>query len=224
MKINVAAVLAGQEQRKKEGKLVPKIVINLAGKKLESGKTPMVKQVGATIDEKTNILNELEYEFTTIKKERAILSTKTFSIVDDIIKKLSKEGAAVVKAFKNGEIPVPALKDHYNAITAKSDQLEKLYDQIEYVKTHGAMPSEPTQIALPDSGQSIDAKAIHYEIRRLEDLICKTNKKIAAANGGLKAPKNPERNATWNLKLTLAKAAKEELKDKLKRMQYERKA
>jgi predicted nucleic acid-binding Zn-ribbon protein len=221
MKINVAAVLADQEQ-KKEVKPLPKIVIHQAGKKLESGKTPTVKQVGTTLDEKTTILNELEYEFTTIKKERAILSTKTFSIVDDIIKKLSKEGTAVVKAFKNGEIPVPALKDHYNAITAKSDQLEKLYDQIEYVKTHGAMPSEPTQMALPDSGQSVDAKAIHYEIRRLEDLICKTNKKIAASTGGLKAPKNPERNATWNLKLTLAKAAKEELKDRLKRMQYER--
>jgi hypothetical protein len=217
MKINVADVLA----RKKEVKPLPKILIRNDNAPVQQTEAIIRTKTGP-FTEKEAIVKELEMEFSALKKERAILSTKTFYIVDDIIKKLSKEGAAVVKAFKNGEIPVPALKDHYNAITAKSDQLEKLYDQVDYVKTHGAMPSESTQTALPDSGQSVDAKAIHYEIRRLEDLICKTNKKIAASTGGLKKPKNPERLATWNLKITLAKAAKEELKDKLKRMKYER--
>jgi hypothetical protein len=219
MKINVHAVIARQEQRKKEAKPLPKIVIHKPG--VDNSKAA-VKKAHPPRNDRDLILTELETEFAKIKKERAKLSTKTTAIVNSIISKLQKEGNAVVQAFRKGEIPVPALKEHYAAIQEMTDQLKVLYDKIEYVKANGELPKEPEPGVSVTNGESADVKAIHYEIRRLDDLICKTKDKITQATAGLKKPKNPERMATWHMKITMAEAERDELKHKLKRMRYEK--
>jgi predicted nucleic acid-binding Zn-ribbon protein len=219
MKINVHAVLAREEQRKKEAKPVPKIVIHKPG--VDNFK-PIIKKAIPPINDRELILTALETEFAKIKKERAKLSTKTTAIVNGIISKLQKEGNAVVQAFRKGEIPVPALKEHYAAIQELTDQLKVIYDKIEYVKTNGELPKEPEHGITVSNGDSPDIKAIHYEIRRLDDLICKTKDKITQATAGLKKPKNPERMATWHMKITMAEAERDEMKHKLKRMRYDK--
>jgi predicted nucleic acid-binding Zn-ribbon protein len=217
MKINVHAVLARGEQRRKEAKPLPKIVIHKPG--VDNCK-PVIKKAIPPND-RDLILTELETEFAKIKKERAKLSTKTTAIVNGIISKLQKEGNAVVLAFRKGEIPVPALKEHYVAIQELTDQLKVIYDKIEYVKSNGELPKEPEHGITVTNGEGPDVKAIHYDIRRLDDLICKTKDKITQATAGLKKPKNPERMATWHMKITMAEAERDELKHKLKRMRYE---
>jgi predicted nucleic acid-binding Zn-ribbon protein len=214
MKINVHAVLT----RNKEVKPLPKIVIHKPG----VGNHKLVIKKAPASNERDLILCELEAEFAKIKKERAKLSTKTTTIVNAIISKLQKEGNAVVQAFRKGEIPVPALKEHYAAIQELTDQLKVIYDKIEYVKTNGELPKEPEHGITVTNGDSPDIKAIHYEIRRLDDLICKTKDKMTQATAGLKKPKNPERMATWHMKITMAEAERDELKHKLKRMRYEK--
>ena len=65
-----------------------------------------------------------------------------------------------------------------------------------------------------------EANAMRHEIRRLDDMIYKTGKKMELARGGIKAPRNSDRINEWKMKIALAEARREDLKQKIKRLQY----
>jgi hypothetical protein len=218
MKINIDAVLADEARRKAEVKPLP--VVQFVSTQRTEKIPARAKVLAKQVDEKEMVLSDLWGECTKIKKERAKLSTKTSSIVDNIAKALGKEGTGVVKAFLAGDIPVPALKEHYAQIQQRTDKLKSLHDKITYVEQFGSIPSERPLVTLPDD-EGKDAKAIHYEIRRLDDLVHKTRKKMAAAKSGLKQPKNSDRFERWTIKIALAEAKRDELKKHLSRTRYE---
>ncbi len=71
------------------------------------------------------------------------------------------------------------------------------------------------------SGEGDDIKATRHDIRRLDDLIYKTNKKLEDAVGKtVKA----DRKLDWIEKKALAEAQRDELKHKIKRLEYEQRA
>jgi predicted nucleic acid-binding Zn-ribbon protein len=226
MKINVEAVLQREKERLAEVKPLPRV-------RIITDSDTLVPKPGTVspslirrstpppvLSEKDTVLKELWAEKKTVRKERDKLSTKTFFLVEDITKKLRKEGSTVVRAFQNGEIPVPALKEHYARIQAHTDKLKVLEDKIRYVEQYNALPKETPLVSI-DNGETKDIKALHYEIRRLDDLIHKCNKKIESAKSGIKKPKNSLNLEKWRLKIELADAKRTDLKQQLKRLQYE---
>lgn len=219
MKINVTAVLQREAQRAKEVKPLPKV--RIIGKDSPTPRKPAAAiRKSEPVNEKEILLKDLWNEFANIQKNRNKLSTRTAELVDDIVKKLNKEGGAVGNAFLNGEIPVPAIKEHYALIQERTDKLKVLYDKIQYVERHGKLPQEKPTVTLP-AEETGDAKALHYEIRRLDDLIHKTRKKMDAAKAGIKAPKNSARHEYWVQKIALAEAKRDDLKKQLSRIRHE---
>ena len=112
---------------------------------------------------------------------------------------------------------MPELAEHAAKIEAFTDQGAKIFDDIRYVELNGKLPS--TVPALLSLTVTADVKMIHYEIRRLDDRIYKTLKKLKDY-----APKNPSRKAIWNEKVSFDEARRTELKHKLKTLQYEARA
>jgi hypothetical protein len=227
MKIIIKQVLAQAEERKKEVKPLPKIVI---GGKLATTQSPVAKQIpketaqeakpkvkdsGARIvyhaDEKDIALKNLYGQISEIKTERGKLSTKTAHLVNFIEENLRAESPSKANAFMSGELPIAALKEHRQKIEALTDQGAALYDKIKYVEQYGRLP-EDDKPALPKDHPQADA--LTTEIRRLDKLIYKTKTKI---NGP--QPKNPSRGAMWKQKLEIAEAARELKKRQLKIIQ-----
>jgi hypothetical protein len=215
MIINVEQVLEREARRAKEEKPLPKVVIQ-GNDSLK--KKPRV--VTAPVSEKDQLLKQLWDEYATIRKNRDKLSTKTASLIDSIQGKLRKEGSVVVKAFMNGEIPVPAVKEHYALIQERTEKLKVLFDKIRYVEQYGALPTDAPLVQNVGPVDDTDINALHYQIRRLDDLIHKSNKKLEQAKSGLKAPKNSRNMEKWKLKIELDEAKRTDLRQKLKRLQY----
>lgn len=239
MKINVQQVLARDEAKKHEVAPLPKVILRKefpAIRKEEPvirktssviepvrKENPAIRKNGddynyAVVDEALLINNEallrpLWEEMSAIKTQRGILSTRTAYLVTEIANKMLQESPARAADFMAGEIPSPELKEHYDKIQSLTDQATAVWDKIQYVEQYGKLPGEPEAPALEVNEQEVSA--LIYEIRRLDDRIHKTSKKLK----GVK-PKNPSRLAMWNQKLALDEASRIELKRKLKALQY----
>jgi hypothetical protein len=221
MKLNVNAVLTREAEKKAEVKPLPKVKIQsgppkratVAVKPMHPGKD---KSTTPATSDKDILLRDLWCEMSSIKKARGKLSTRTAYLVKELEEKLRKENPAAAEAFLIGELTMSELKDHYAKIQAYIEQGTAVFDKIRHVDQYGTLPAA-APVLLRESDTQVDA--VHHEIRRLDDLIYKTNKKLTTGK-----PKNKERIGTWREKLALAEARRDDLKHKLKTMQYEARA
>jgi hypothetical protein len=222
MKLNIKTVLAREQERKNEVKPLPKIRVGetaTSAPPRENSTPPLAPPlITATIpiappSDKEGLLADLRNRFTEVKKVRAKLSTRTAHLVQELHDRLMKEGPAMANAFMAGELSMPELRQHYTEIQSLSDRALKLYDDIHYVELNGTLPSA----AIPSILSEVPAevKAVQYEIRRLDDLIHKTGKKLKDGK-----PKNVDRVNVWKQKIALAIVKRDDLQAKLKRMQY----
>lgn len=156
--------------------------------------------------------DEVWGEMVRVKKERDIISTRTARMVEEITDKLQKESPALANEFLAGNLPMPELAEQYEAIQALTDQAIALYDKTQHQDRYGSLG---TALAAKKE-TSHDVMAIQHQIRRLDDSIYKTRKKLTTGK-----PKNPSRVAMWNEKIALDEARRNDLKAQLKRLQYE---
>jgi hypothetical protein len=164
------------------------------------------------------LITQLESERHSIMLERKKLSTRTASLVDEVYRQIKgKEGAAAADEFMKGNISSTQLRDHYSKIQGFTDSLVSIYDHIEYVKQNGKLPDADPVVSLIKE-ESQDVAAITWEIRRLDDLIYKLNKKLVNANSGIKKPKNSDRTNTWRTTMAMAEAKRDDLKLKRKQL------
>lgn len=219
--INVKAVLAAEKEREGKPKPLPKVDFGNKPKTTPSHPpSPLPNGEGPEV--KPPALTDLEHTYARILKERKILSTQTHRLVAEVASKLAMESPGLAKEFVEGRMGMPEIKDHYARIQDKSDQLLALFDQISHVKRYGTMPVHtPPPMSLVKIFDSPEAALLRHEIRRLDDMIFKTTKKLAAVNSGLRAPRNSDRVNDWRIKIALAEARRSDCKTKLKRMQYE---
>lgn len=155
-------------------------------------------------------------EMIRVKKERDILSSRTAKLVDDTIEALKQENPAAADAFLAGELAVEEIAEHYRAIQGLTDKAMQLYDRIEHIEKYGNEDPRKPEAAIEDDDR---VDAIKQKIRRLDDAIFKTKKKLQKGQA-----KNPARLAMWREKLSLDEARRDELKAQLKRLQYEARA
>lgn len=240
MKINVNQVLKRDAEKKQEVKPLPKVKVitrrsepgtrSEVARKILEKTPPEVKQkvkdyankvaqdankMAPESTEKDMILRALWEEISAIKTERGKLSTRTAYLVAEVAEKLMKESPATARSFMAGELPMPEIQEHYNKIEALTDQATAVWDKIKYVEQYGKLPVDPETPAPVLAEDSPEASIIHHQIRRLDDRIHKTKKKLSG-----KVPKNPSRLATWKEKLAMDEIQRDELKRKLKNVQY----
>jgi hypothetical protein len=236
MKINVAATLQAQANRQAAEKPLPKIKVKATGAlgtaqgvelmQLKGGKAiptpailPSPHLAGpprADID-KEEPLKALWLEMGEVKRARGKLSTQTAYLVDEVEKGLRAESPALADEFLKGLVPAPQLAAHYQKIQALTDQAVKLFDTIRHVEQFGTLPGEgppPSKQLLNIAQAGDDAMAMRHEIRRLDDLIYKTTKRLN------KPRAQPSKMAAdWRIKIALANARREEVKQKIKALQ-----
>lgn len=214
MKINIDQVLKQAEQRKNEPVPLPKIRVGKSSAQPDQPVKSKPLQPQAPVDQRDMILKDLWAEISDIKTDRGKLSTRTWYLVEEIKARLQQESQSKLKAFLEGELADPELVIHYSKIEALTDRAAEVYEKIKYVEQYGKLPEAPKP-SFPDA-ESANANALHYEIRRLDDLIYKTQKKIKGV-----APKNPTRLNEWREKLAQAEAMRDEKKRELKKLQHE---
>jgi hypothetical protein len=225
MKINVKKVLAEGHEKANKVKPLPKVVIGT------SVKSPVVKipviEVPVkvlpkmqVIDDKAMLLNDLWEQMHVIKAERGKLASATATLVDETSQKLIAEGPAIEAEFWKGNIAVPELAEHYAQLQMWIEKGAEVYSQIKHVELYGSLPAPKPVGELVGAGKTLDAKALSADIRALDKLISKTNKKMIS---GLK-PKNNGRVQVWKEKIERAKIQREDLKRKLNAIQYEARA
>jgi hypothetical protein len=171
--------------------------------------------------EKEQLLADLREQLNIVKVERGKLATRTSYLVDEVAEKLRKtEGPGVAKAFLDGDIAMPEIAEHAAKIQKYIDQGAELYDKIKHVELYGKLPEviakDPATLVVQNT---VDTKALKYELRQLDKLISKTNAKLTEGK-----PKNPSRIGTWKEKVALAEARREEIKHQIKRIEYEARA
>lgn len=220
MKLNVSKVLQREAEEKARVKPLPVIRTRKPRPKSTVNSPPLAVVSGqSTVD--SGLLPTIENEEATTRRARGKLSSSIAFKVIEIEATLRKESAAMADLFMQGKLETPELADLYREIEKHTDHLAELYDQKEHVKRYGTLPPVvENPISLKLGIESDEAKALHYEIRRLDDLIHKSNKKMEQANSGLKAAK-PSKLAEWRVKIALANGQREDLKQKLKRVNYE---
>lgn len=228
MKINVNQVLKLAAEKKLEVKPPPKVVlaprrsapghrIPIVQKILEET-PPEVKRAVARYGDnvvKESILKGLWQEISAIKTERGKLSTHTAYLVTEVAQQLMNESPATAKSFMAGELPMPEISEHYAKIQALTDKAIAVWDRIQYVEQYGKLPVNPVIAAPVLDEESPEASVLYHQIRRLDDRIHKTKKKLAG-----KMPKNPSRVAIWKEKIAMDEIQRDELKRKLKNVQY----
>lgn len=226
MKFNVDQVLARSEERKKEVKPITKVVLpkppagirSPIAKKILSETPPelreKVRQYGGDVV-KESLLKELWKEMSDIKTARGKLSTRSAYLVAEVAEKLMKESAATARSFMAGELPIPEIREHYAKIQALTDHAIAIWDKIQYVEQYGHLPVPPEAAPPTLEAESPEASTLQHQIRRLDDRIHKTRKKLAG-----QVPKNPSRVALWKEKLAMDEIQRDELKRKLKSLQY----
>jgi hypothetical protein len=223
MKLNVSAVLAKEAERKAKPK--PLLVVKVKpsfSKETTKVFNEVLAQVTSEVKAdhqiaKIDLVNELEMERTRLLKQRAILSSKTANLVQEVAVKFRSESAGLEKEFMCGNLPSPELAAHYEKIEALTRQGAELYDKIEHAKMYGKLPTVEHIKILPS--ESIDESDIKYQIRRLDDSIYKKTNNIKN-----KRPKNPSRLSMWQEELAMAQAERNDLKLKLKSLQDEARA
>ena len=229
MRLNPATVMADKARRDAEVKPLPviKFKSKVESRKLKVTSEPAPAELStlnfelSTPHDKPE-LTALWQEMAQVKKQRDMLSTRTVPLINKLEQELQQQGATIAEEFMNGRLPMPELAAHYAAIQSHTDQAKAIYDKIVHVQQYGKLPEQSTaesRLSTVDSGpESNEASAIKYEIRRLDDVIYKTNKKIAQSKGGLKGPRNTDRVLEWQTKVSLAIISRDDLKVKLKRM------
>jgi predicted nucleic acid-binding Zn-ribbon protein len=161
-------------------------------------------------------LSALNSEYSALLLQRNKLSTSIAPLVESIRVKLLAESPELAAAFMRGDMAMPELRDLRGKIDSVQEQMMEVSDKIEHVKKYGTLPPPAEHKVL--SGEGDDIKAIRHDIRRLDDLIYKTNKKLEDAVGKtVKA----DRKLDWIEKKALAEAQRDELKHKIKRLEYE---
>lgn len=219
MKLNVKSVLQQEAERKAKPKPLPKLKIR--SNEISSAEPTQAKAapvVNAIKSSKDDLLQSLWAQVTTVKKDRAKLSTQTARLVAEVYAGILKnEGQRVAHEFMEGNIPSPVLKEHYNKIQSLTDQAIALWDKIKHVEQYGSL-DVPAPINKTVEVESDKALALKYEIRRLDDLICKKKKNIEKANGGLKKPKNSDRINTWREVVAMSEARRDDLQYQLKNL------
>lgn len=164
-------------------------------------------------------LSTLNFEYSALLLQRNKLSTSIAPMVETIRVKLLAESPELAAAFMRGDMAMPELRDLRGKIDSVQEQMMEVFDKIEHVKKYGTLPPPAEHKVL--SGEGDDIKAIRHDIRRLDDLIYKTNKKLEDAVGKtVKA----DRKLDWIEKKALAEAQRDELKHKIKRLEYEQRA
>lgn len=159
---------------------------------------------------------DLENQHAALLLQRNKLSTSIAPMVESIRVKLLAESPELAAAFMRGDMAMPELRELRGKIDSVQEQMMEVYDKIEHVKKYGTLPAPAEHKVL--SGEGDDIKAIRHDIRRLDDLIYKTNKKLEDAVGkNVKA----DRKLDWIEKKALAEAQRDELKHKIKRLEYE---
>lgn len=228
MKINVNQVLKRDAEKQKEVKPMPVVIIkgktaSAVAKRILAETPPEVKQkvkdyatkVVQNATEKDMILKALWQEISDIKTARGKLSTRTAYLVTEVAQLLMAESPATAQSFMDGDLPMPAIKEHYDKIHELTDQATAVWDKIQYVEQYGKLPVAPEAAPPVLEEESPEASSIHHQIRRLDDRIHKTKKKLSG-----KVPKNPSRTAVWKEKLAMDEIQRDELKRKLKNLQY----
>lgn len=202
-----AAVARHASSEKREESKMPEVEVILDHQDVDRPLKPLPQGVPSAV------MLDLWHEMIRIKKERDIISSRTAKLVDDTIEALNKENPEAAKAFLAGELPMPEIKEQYDAIQARTDAAMALFDRIRHIEQYGN--EQPQQKERPQvDDDRVDA--IKQKIRRLDDLIYKTGKKLEAGKA-----KNPSRIAMWREKLSMDEARRDELKAELKRLQYE---
>jgi hypothetical protein len=159
---------------------------------------------------------DLQNQHAALLLERNKLSTSIAPLVESLRVKLLAESPELAAAFMRGDMTMPEIRELRGKIDTLQEQMMEVFDKIEHVKKYGTLPPPAEHKVL--SGEGDDIKAIRHDIRRLDDLIYKTNKKLEDAVGKtVKA----DRKLDWIEKKSLAEAQRDELKHKIKRLEYE---
>jgi len=177
---------------------------------VEIPKSKFITAIDAA-EKKSGIIRELWEKFGKVKRQRGKLSSSTAPMITDIVSRLSPEAA---QALLNGDYCSEELKKHYAALQLLIDEGAQIYDEIRHVEQYGTLP-DPAEDPIEVTSEE---KAIQHDIRRLDDLIYKTQKKIEAMplNG-----KPSKKINDWKEKVAMSMAKRDDLKQQLKRMQYE---
>jgi hypothetical protein len=163
--------------------------------------------------QKLELIDSLTAKYAQLKKQRDILSTAIAPLVEKLRLQLHAQSPGMASELMDGKLPMPELADHYKKIVTITEQMTNLWDDIRYVQDHGKLPETPTPSVLTAPSQEVSA--ITSEIRRLDDLIHKTYKKL-----GTGKPKNPDRVNEWKVKIALAEAERDNLKRKRAALHY----
>lgn len=102
----------------------------------------------------------------------------------------------------------------YEEIKDLTAQGALVYDKIEYVRQNGALPKPPSS----DSSVSMDYGEIKDRIRRLNDFICKTKKKLQPSA----KPASLKKQNEWQIKLAEAEMEREVLNKKKREIEHAR--
>lgn len=183
-----------------------------------------VQQPTTNNQQRLPLLDTLATQMARVKKERAILSTSIAPTVDRIYQKLKGESPGIAEEFMKGNVPMPELAELHNKIVGKTEEWTALWDKVRHVEQTGKLPEAPIkEISITNEQRTVNADALTAQIRRLDDLIYKTNKKIKASNG-IKKPKNSDRINLWKTTIAMAEAEREVLKSKRNQKYYEQRA
>jgi hypothetical protein len=230
MKINVKKVLKREADEKARVKPLPKIRVK--GPSGYQVNKPQLKIIVVNDDRINNLikqqvelnkdllLKDLWVEMGQLKRDRGKLSTSIAWKVVEIDTKLTKESPGMADEFMKGNLPMPELEDLATQIQSFTDRMMSVWDKIRHVEQYGVLPGVES-VSLEIEQKPVDVSALHHEIRRLDDLIYKCNKKLLNNNTGIKAPKNTGKVAEWKEKIALADAKRIDLKLQLKKLQYE---
>lgn len=217
MKLKVTQILQDDARRKAEVKPLPVLKM-----KVKSSSRQQAEEIPAQKDPspKDILLKQLWDDMGIIKKERDKLSTRTAYLVDQLEAKLREENPLMATEFLEGRLPMSELQEHYSKLQQFTEQAKAIYDKIKYVEEHGELPGDHQVVennSIPPI-LSASAKEIQHDIRRLDDLICKTDKKIRDSQAGLKKPKNTDRINEWKAKVSMAIIQRDDLKVRLKQL------
>lgn len=227
IQINTKEALEREERRKKEVKPLPSVIgfsvsptahTSSVGRKILQDAPPQVRKSVREFADKLVVdeqIKECWSEISRIKTERGKLSTRTAGLVTEIAQRLMAESSSTARSFMSGDLPMPELAEHYSKIEALTQRAAAVWDEIRYIEQHGKPPVATEASAPVLEEESPDISVLQHNIRRLDDRIHKTRKKLAG-----KVPKNPSRVALWKEKLALDEARRDELKRKLKTLQH----
>lgn len=212
MGIKINQVIQEAEARKAAAPPMPQVKSRQSVPTDESNKSIAIPSRDATIvTGKDALLKDLYDELAQVKRDRSTLSSGTPAMVARIREHLASESKVIAEEFMKGNVPAAELQEHYSRIQACTDRAIRLADQIKHVEKYGELPIE-REVSLSSDIDNIGALKI--QLIKLKDLISKTKKKLAGGTA-----KNPARIVMWQEKLDHATAQRNEVWEKIKRIQ-----